>query len=153
MADHAGFSNYAIRDMLIKSLGFSGYRDYMKSELWASIRSKKIKSNPKCQVCDSAASCVHHARYTRKNLDGRSDDLLVSLCHSCHHRVEFNDDEKEGVYDAFTRLMCLLTLAERFKLAEKLCKKMGRKYKRSWYSGGYEKSKRMVRNRAKCRRI
>jgi hypothetical protein len=77
--------------MCLSSLGFSSYREYLKSDLWKTIRKRVVRRDGgKCRVCEAKAQCVHHVRYKKSTLIGNGDKWLVSLCHDCHHAVEFD---------------------------------------------------------------
>ena len=63
---------YADRNCFLKSRGWSGYKDYQESVLWAGIRLKVMEAqNCKCVLCGGEANQVHHSRYTEANLLGK----------------------------------------------------------------------------------
>lgn len=85
---------YALRNMILSRLGFKTYRSYLKSALWNSIRTRVLSNNPTCVSCGSAATQVHHSKYTWSNMKGNSLKNLVSVCGDCHFFCEFEDGKK-----------------------------------------------------------
>lgn len=82
---------YRERDRMLKQLGYSSYRQYLASSVWAQIRAQVLGTGPgraKCQRCDKRASQVHHARYTVAALLGTDVASLVPTCAKCHRRAE-----------------------------------------------------------------
>lgn len=64
------------------------YQEYLKSEHWKLLRSKKYRSaKPKCAICgtDNTQLDVHHINY-KNLLDVDTSDLRI-LCHGCHFLV------------------------------------------------------------------
>lgn len=60
--------------------------EYLKSDHWVSLRSKKLELNPCCQECGSDFMVEpHHKDY--KNLYDVTLDDLKSLCRKCHNKV------------------------------------------------------------------
>lgn len=81
---------YKDRDVILLALGFPSYTVYLVSTLWVRIRSRRLKYDEyTCILCGSPSFCVHHIDYTEENLSGESLEGLVSLCRSCHVKVEF----------------------------------------------------------------
>jgi hypothetical protein len=37
---------------------------------------------------------VHHRSYAKEVMDGLCDERLISLCHNCHGRIEFETGKK-----------------------------------------------------------
>lgn len=67
---------------------FKTYGDYLKSNLWKSIRNRVAKRDGgHCKCCGSKAECVHHIKYTEGSLRGTSLRYLISLCNVCHGEV------------------------------------------------------------------
>jgi 5-methylcytosine-specific restriction endonuclease McrA len=94
-----GVKEYNERNKLVKQLGFKGYRDYLDSETWQTIRGRVLERDQEaCHVCGKKASQVHHRRYDIETLTGRSLDYLVSLCGCCHYRSEFKGKKKRTLY-------------------------------------------------------
>lgn len=86
-----GRYGYAGRDHNLLQLGFRTYTGYLRSPLWSSIRRRVLERDGRCQMCHFfVATAVHHVSYSMKTL--RGDDLkgLISTCHRCHRKVEFN---------------------------------------------------------------
>ena len=80
-----------------KLCGFSCYADYLKSDMWKRIRSSVIRRDKgKCQCCMKPAQCVHHIDYKLKTMIGTNTTSLISLCHECHHAIEFECGMKLG---------------------------------------------------------
>lgn len=97
----------------ILRLGFNTYGDYLKSNLWISIRNKILKANPKCAICKKKSQCVHHKNYDYNTLKGVKLGGLVALCMGCHYKIEFHNGKK-------------MTLAQANKRLKKLRKKLRR---------------------------
>jgi hypothetical protein len=83
--------NYKERNILLSSLGFGSYGEYLQSELWDSIR--KVAMKDKCHCCSGHAQHLHHRIYTIETLTKPSSQL-ISLCEACHVKVEFRGGEK-----------------------------------------------------------
>lgn len=77
------------------------YYIYLESELWKTIRRRVLEHDKfVCQICRCKATVVHHKSYEHVVLAGLRDEELVSLCHDCHHRIEFTEvDGKEKKND------------------------------------------------------
>jgi hypothetical protein len=64
------------------------YKDYLKTDHWKEISSKK-KKNGKCGICGSKENLnVHHIKYTNKGesvLFNETHGVLRILCEDCHH--------------------------------------------------------------------
>lgn len=85
---NARIRQFQRRNTYLKRLGFNTYQEYLKSPLWKSISSRVRATRKKCLICGSHERLeVHHKRYTRDNLRGKSLRWLCLLCHSCHQRV------------------------------------------------------------------
>lgn len=80
------------RASILKSIGFSSYRAYLNSELWATIRGRVLSASPNCRMCGGEARCVHHRSYDRDTLRGERDSSLTPLCLRCHEKIEFKGD-------------------------------------------------------------
>lgn len=84
---------YAGRDSILKKMGYSSYKEYLKSDLWKDIRARCMRINHgACSVCSNMATNIHHNRYTLETLDGVSLKELFPLCRPCHEKIEFKDD-------------------------------------------------------------
>lgn len=100
------------RERCLEKLGYSSYRQYLRSELWKAIRDEKIRQTPLCELCSSKAQCVHHISYKLSVLIGRNMRKLVSLCNECHTKIEFHGDgRKRGFESAMKRTRHLLRKA------------------------------------------
>lgn len=76
----------------LKELGFFSYRRYMRSNLWRSIRRRKIKQDgPFCAACSCIGEDVHHRSYSRAVLRGDDLSQLILLCRACHRSIEFDE--------------------------------------------------------------
>ncbi len=86
---------------ILKELGFENYSQYLNSSLWKKIRSEfLIKKEYKCRICEKRADTIHHRQYTLENMSGKNDEYLVSLCKSCHYKIEFTKKKKNTLYNA-----------------------------------------------------
>lgn len=72
------------------------YLDYIQTEQWKEIASKRLKiDNYACQGCGSKGSStnplqIHHLTYKHKYHEGENQNYytdLVTLCHSCHNNL------------------------------------------------------------------
>jgi len=81
---------YEKRDRAIRSIGFSSYRDYLNSDLWHEIRKTVLGRSRKCTKCKGKATQVHHARYLKEDLLGKTLSYLNPVCASCHHNAEYD---------------------------------------------------------------
>lgn len=62
------------------------YREFLKSEFWRALSSRKKKEVGKCEVCGAKSGLQsHHIRYPRNWYDTRLEDLEV-LCRKCHSK-------------------------------------------------------------------
>lgn len=80
---------YTERNEILLQLGFKDYKAYCRSDLWKSIRARKLAIDPNCYVCEKGPEkCqiqVHHSKYLMSNLSGKSLDNLFTLC-ALHHK-------------------------------------------------------------------
>lgn len=92
---------YAGRNLILESMGFNTYREYLDSELWARIRRKvySIKGRD-CFLCGSAATALHHNRYHISDLKGKTIKHIHPICRKCHERIEFKKGEKVSLKKA-----------------------------------------------------
>lgn len=92
---------YARRDGRLSELGYAGYQEYLKSDQWRQVRTRKLKRFPQCLVCERPAAQAHHMDYGFEVLLGLDDARLVSLCDGCHRLIEFAPDgSKRRLCDA-----------------------------------------------------
>jgi hypothetical protein len=70
----------------LKSIGFDSYAEYLKSPLWASIRSRVYASKGRmCLDCKTRrATQIHHRQYDLTTLKGDTLNYLVPVCRQCH---------------------------------------------------------------------
>lgn len=84
------------RNELLLGAGYSSYRLYLKSEIWAQIRKACfLLKGRKCLSCGGVATEIHHSTYTQKNLlevNLKSMELtLFPVCHECHGKCHFKN--------------------------------------------------------------
>lgn len=74
---------------LLRSLGFGSYSEYLASPLWRSIRQRVYEAKGRvCVSCEiNAAEDIHHDRYDRDTLVGKTLKYLRPLCRHCHEIV------------------------------------------------------------------
>lgn len=90
-----GANHYKVRSAALLTLGFENYKGYLKSNLWAEIKSRIMsKSNGKCACCGESAYTVHHVTYSVAVLAGKEDSQLIPVCKSCHYSIEFKGKHK-----------------------------------------------------------
>jgi hypothetical protein len=72
-----------------KSLGYSNYGEYVRSEHWQKLRKKILTAAEySCQWCGSrVAPQVHHKTY--ENMGHERDDDLLVVCHECHDKIHW----------------------------------------------------------------
>lgn len=87
-------SLYINRNRVLAKMGFASYQDYLKSDLWRSIREKVLSTSGGCKKCGKQAECVHHLDYSKQTLNGERLNKLVKLCNKCHYSIEFDGSEK-----------------------------------------------------------
>jgi 5-methylcytosine-specific restriction endonuclease McrA len=93
------------RNFVLQAYGYSNYKEYLQSELWASIREKILKKNDLCVCgCNRIANQVHHKVYSESNLLGKCLRGLVAINHDCHHDIEFDEGRKVNLGEANQRL-------------------------------------------------
>lgn len=86
---------YAIRNQVLRGLGYASYREYLTSPKWRAIHAAVMtRDKHKCFGCGKDAQQVHHDRYTKANLSGNMLDGMYSVCRICHHGIEFDNGEK-----------------------------------------------------------
>ncbi len=75
---------------ILKELGFKTYKQYLRSDLWQNVREKVFRLNGRqCWCCTKKAKVIHHLKYTKRSLTGKSVDNLVPLCRKCHYKIHF----------------------------------------------------------------
>lgn len=93
-------NEYAIRDALLKTLGYPSYQAYCNSGVWISIRDSILKKTPRCFMCDDRADLVHHFAYPVKVLRGIDRRLLFPMCRPCHELIELEGRFKRTLYES-----------------------------------------------------
>lgn len=79
---------YKRRKNVLRRLGFSSYKEYLKSELWKEIRTKILTKNKHtCRYCLGRATQVHHLGYTMSVMSGKILFNLVCVCRECHEKI------------------------------------------------------------------
>lgn len=89
-------NRYARRNRVLAKIGFSGYKEYLASDLWASIKERVFsRDSGLCQVChQKPAYTVHHVTYSEAVLLGKDISQLMSVCRGCHHHAELKNGRK-----------------------------------------------------------
>jgi hypothetical protein len=88
--------DYERRNKHLRVLGFTSYKEYLKSDIWFEIRNSVLqRDNSRCIICGKAASNVHHNSYELEVLAGAKLEFLVSLCRYHHEQIEFDDDNQK----------------------------------------------------------
>lgn len=85
---------YEKRNAILKELGYNSYSEYLNSELWKNIRSEILKTRWSCEICGDKSTVLHHKAYNKMTLIGKANFNILSLCNSCHFKVEFTDNKK-----------------------------------------------------------
>jgi len=84
---------YVDRSLVLKKIGYSGYADYLKSVAWEGIRYQVLISAPTCSArCGKLATEIHHEKYNRATLEGKTLKYLHPVCRKCHERIEFDPE-------------------------------------------------------------
>lgn len=97
---------YAVRNSILRKMGFASYQAYLDSDSWKAIRTRIMaRDHGQCVCCPKPAVSVHHITYGEAVLRGEDDSQLVSICRGCHKFTEFHKDEKlTGTNDIASRL-------------------------------------------------
>lgn len=83
-------------EFFVKHFRIGSYREYLKSDLWYSIRERVFKRDKKlCMICRKRASQVHHKSYHPKVMRGEDLRPLVSVCRPCHEKIEYDERGKK----------------------------------------------------------
>lgn len=68
------------------------YKKYLKSKKWKIIKSKILDRDlHRCKICGNTNNLS-----VQKVMDGESLKYLITLCSSCHKKIEFNKDKKKA---------------------------------------------------------
>lgn len=98
-------AEYGGRDFALSQLGFSSYQHYLKSFLWAQVRSKAFEIHGReCFGCRGKATQIHHSSYVVQALQGDYVDMLYPICGRCHRMIEYKADRKVAPSTATKRL-------------------------------------------------
>lgn len=76
-----------MNESIVEKLGFSGYKQYLKSKLWMEIRIRVLDEKGGVCRCGRLATEVHHEKYTQDNLSGLSLDYMHPICKACHKEL------------------------------------------------------------------
>lgn len=95
---------YYYRNIILRSLGFDSYQEYLCSDLWQDIRYQVLSFKPRCVRCGVNASQVHHASYSKSVLLGKDFSQLRPVCADCHKFAEYEKGEKTSLVRANQRL-------------------------------------------------
>ena len=79
-------TDYAARTVSLKTLGFSSYAEFLRSDLWSDIKREyfKRKGTDVCCCCGSQERLqVHHVRYTAMS----RAKYLKTVCGDCHKLI------------------------------------------------------------------
>jgi len=86
-------NEYHERNKNLAKLGFLNYREYLRSNLWRSLRKDAFRIfGKKCIRCRGKANQIHHRSYTYEALQGLWPKHLVPVCARCHKFAEYRDD-------------------------------------------------------------
>ncbi|MFJ3460125.1 HNH endonuclease [Achromobacter spanius] len=68
--------------------------EYLKTNRWKKVIKPRIlkRDNRICRSCGSSGNIVHHRSYDRDVLEGRNDEMLVTVCAPCHDIIHFEED-------------------------------------------------------------
>ena len=82
--------DYRSRNYWLGKIGFKTYQDYLKSQMWRFIRDSTDMRL--CSCCDKPATQIHHSRYHKHDLTGKTRRNLHPICGACHQAIEYNPD-------------------------------------------------------------
>lgn len=113
---------YLRRFHALAELGFTGYHEYLQSDLWKSIRQRVLDIDSRCWVClTNEFVQVHHLQYTMDNLRGDTIDGLIPLCKPCHIKGHYDEHGKKikGLPEVNRRIRSLRKSVLRKSLIER----------------------------------
>lgn len=85
--------SYESRNLILQSLGYKTYADYLTSDLWEHVRGKVFRlKGSNCHLCKAPATELHHNRYHKNDLTGKCVTYIHPVCRGCHSRIEFDKD-------------------------------------------------------------
>ena len=105
---------YEEREAVLRYLSFKSYTQYLRSDLWKSIRKRFMVG--KCRVCCvRMANTLHHTSYDLETMQHGSQSL-VPLCRPCHILLEFTGfNEKNNLEVANARLKRILRMKPKMR--------------------------------------
>lgn len=98
---------YESRRLVLSSLGYASYQEYLDSDDWKAIKGKVLRRDPFCFGCGGRAWQVHHMAYSFEVLLGTRTSMLVPICRECHEKIEFRGKEKRTVVEANEQLFLI----------------------------------------------
>ncbi len=134
--DKKSRTKYTYRNLYLSDLGYSSYKEYLKSDDWKKIRDRKLKKWPECILCGKKAEVVHHVKYDPAALLGLRAHVLASLCHRCHESIEIQDGAK-----------CSLEAANRKLFIEARKNSVGKAWCQRYYNGLHDEKKLGLKDR------
>lgn len=88
---YAKGDSYAARTYWLAQLGFRSYGEYLGSDLWQKVRKRAMKRCKwRCKVCGETANQIHHSRYHKNDLTGKTLKNLHAICGTHHTAIEFS---------------------------------------------------------------
>ena len=104
-SDRQLFECYTRRRSVLVAMGFDSYAEYLRSDLWKTIRKTVLKRDRfRCRCCRGKATEAHHREYTEESLSGLDTSTIVSVCRACHVSSEFDGIKKVPVSIANNRM-------------------------------------------------
>lgn len=102
---------YEERNSTLYHLGFSSYAEYLESDLWKKIRDRVYKMKGRgCLLCERPATELHHNRYHKNDLLGKTLSFIHPICRDCHLSIEYDRDKKVSAKTAAKRFDSLREL-------------------------------------------
>lgn len=118
------YETYTQRRLVLTSLGFTSYLDYLETSLWNCIRKEVLhRDQCKCRVqgCkEDGVKQVHHLSYTKEVLLGIHPWQLVTLCLKHHRYVERANRSQEKLSLEKTTLKTLKLIIPNGKKIKRL---------------------------------
>lgn len=112
------FVSYQERNNILAQMGFLSYQEYRESELWKIIKKHVLERDYyycRGKLCNNRSRTVHHFTYNRPTLEGQSPYTLITLCETCHRKVEFIGNKKRNFRDVQKATLELVTNTELLK--------------------------------------
>lgn len=75
-------------DSLCVHNGFTGYKNYLKSDLYKSVVKNACAARPACHYCNGIARDIQFINPDAGNLFGTSLDGIVTTCLACSHSIK-----------------------------------------------------------------